>query len=140
MAVTGAPLSVVVQMFFTTTSLAVLRDECIGLGLIFSFLTCALVQVKNYNFFSSRSWYIVPNARVLFSSPDWNQLPSGYSPTRIAHASSFVVIRVTVGLMSSKSLTSVKSRTYSSMVPRKFWNVKVSMRVLFVVVEFGFPI
>jgi len=31
----------------------------------FGVLTCGLVQVKNHNFFSSRSWYIIPNERGL---------------------------------------------------------------------------
>lgn len=97
------------------TRVNILRDNFFGcgdgrIGLGFTSplpkmcLTCTLVQVKNRNLFSGRSRYIVPNARGYSTRP----VGTAYlddSPARIAHTRSFVVVRITGGLMLSKSYT-----------------------------------
>jgi len=110
MTVTGAPLSVVIWMSFTTIPLENERLKSAGFSLTFfgeKVLTCSVVQVKNYNFFASRFWYVIPNERegvIQARSPDCNLIkPQMDSPTGVAHASSFAVLRITVDFMLSKS-------------------------------------
>ena len=94
-------------------------------------ITCTLVQVKNSNFFASLSWYPVPKAR------DGQLVQLG--PTSNTHQQGSLAQEYFTRLEAERytNPTPVKGRTHSSMVPLKFWNVKVSMKALLSLVELG---
>ena len=103
MTVTGAPVSVVMRMFFATTALAV--------GIMSIYFKPNRRYASPVPLYKSRiatSFPVAPGTSYLtrgviqLTQLEWaNDLE--YSPAGIAHASSFVVFRVTIGLMLSKS-------------------------------------